>query len=183
MHHHNVSDKSLKEFKELCEKEGIKYETEAEYRSAANNLVNLVDLLIEMDMAQRALKKRLETEPKGFALEGKGRNCSLCRHTVYEGDGWYDKWGFKCMNCQDAVNKRKIPGSLCGDWDNEKCITESDLAWKAKLHPQTVRKLIRQGKIKARQIPKGPHLILRKDNPHIAKVIDMELGSKQTKDS
>ena len=68
MHHHNVSNKSLKEFKELCEKEGIKYETEAEYRSAANNLVNLVDLLKEMDMAQRALKKRLETETKGFAM-------------------------------------------------------------------------------------------------------------------
>jgi hypothetical protein len=183
MTYHQVSDKYLKEFKVLCEEKGIKYETEAEYEEAARNLVGFVDVLVEMDMAQRALKKRLETDPKGFALEGKGRNCSLCRRSVYEGDGWYDKWGFKCMNCQDAVNKRKIPGSLCGDWDNEKCITESDFAWKTKLHPQTVRKLIRQGKIKARQIPKGPYLILRKDNPNIASVLDLELRAKQAKDS
>lgn len=174
MRHHNISDKSLKEFKELCEKEGIKYETEAEYRSAANNLVNLVDLLIEMDMAQRALKKRLETEPKGFLLEGKGRNCSLCGRGVYEGDGWYDKWGFKCMNCQDAVNKKKIPGSLCGDWGHEKYVTDSTLSWKAGLHIQTIRKLIRHGDIKARQIPNGPYLILRKDNPDLLKVIEEE---------
>lgn len=183
MHHHNVSDKSLKEFKELCEKEGIKYETEAEYRSAANNLVNLVDLLIEMDMAQRALKKRLETEPKGFALKGKGRNCSLCGRGVYEGDGWYDKWGFKCMNCQDAVNKKKIPGSLCGDWDHKKYVTDSTLSWKTDLHIQTIRKLIRRGDIKARQIPNGPYLILRKDNPKLITIIEKERLAMQKRTS
>lgn len=179
MRHHNVSDKSFKEFKVLCEKEGIKYETEAEYRSAANNLVNLVDLLIEMDMAQRALKKRLETEPRGFALEGKGRNCSLCGRCVYEGDGWYDKWGFKCMNCQDAVNKKEIPGSLCGDWNNKKYVTDSTLSWKADLHIQTIRKLIRRGDIKARQIPNGPYLILRKDNPKLTAIIEKERAVMQ----
>jgi hypothetical protein len=174
MSYHKVTDKYLKEFKELCDKKNIKYETEAEYEEAARNLVGFVDVLVEMDMAQRALKKRLESEPKGFALEGKGRNCSLCRRSVYDGDGWYDKWGFKCMNCQDAVNKKKIPGSLCGDWDHKKCITDSDLSWKSGLHTQTIRKLIRNGEIKARPIPKGPFMILRKDNPNISKVLDAE---------
>jgi hypothetical protein len=171
----------------MCDKKGIKYETDAEYEEGARNLVNLVDLLVEMDMAQRALKKRLETEPKGFTLEGKGRNCSLCGRSVYESDGWYDKWGFKCMNCQDAVNKKKIPGSLCGDWDHEKYVTDSTLSWKADLHTQTIRKLIRNGKIKARQIPKGPFLILRKDNPNLKDVIanerkKLELKRKTRKD-
>lgn len=171
MSHHKVSEKYLKEFKELCEKKNIKYETEAEYETAARNLVGLVDLLVEMDMAQRALKKRLDTEPKGYVLEGNGRNCSLCGRSVYDGDGWYDKWGFKCMNCQDAVNKKKIPGSLCGDYDHKKYVTESTLSYKSGLHTQTIRKLIRQGKIKARQIPKGPFLILRKDNPDLKEVL------------
>lgn len=54
--HHNVSDKSLKEFKELCEKEGIKYKTEEEYRNAANNLVNFVGILVEIDMEERQRK-------------------------------------------------------------------------------------------------------------------------------
>lgn len=178
MAYHQISDKYLKEFKQLCDDKGIKYETEEEYKEAAGNLVGLVDLLLEMDMAQRALKKRLEAEPKGFALEGKGRNCSLCGRSVYESDGWYDKWGFKCTNCQDAVNKKKIPGSLCGDWDHNKYVTESTLSYKSGLHIQTIRKLIRNGGIKARQIPKGPFLILRKDNPKLMDVIEAEKKSK-----
>jgi hypothetical protein len=52
MKYHQVSDKHLKEFKKICDEKGITYETEAEYRESANNLVNFVDLLVEMDMAQ-----------------------------------------------------------------------------------------------------------------------------------
>ncbi len=40
MLHHDISDKSLKGFKEAFEKDGIKYETDAEYKEAALNLVN-----------------------------------------------------------------------------------------------------------------------------------------------
>lgn len=164
MTYHKVSDKYLKEFKELCDKKDIKYETEAEYENAARNLVSFVDLLVEMDMAQRALKRRLETEPEGFTLEGKGRNCSLCRRSVYEGDGWYDKWGFKCSNCQDAVNKRKISGSLCGDYRHEKSIPDTVLASKLNISVRTIRKRIKDGEIIGRRIPDGPYMILRKDN-------------------
>lgn len=178
MTYHQVSDKYLKEFKELCDEKGIKYDTEAEYEQAASNLVNLVSTLVDIDMEERQRKNRLEKEPKGFALEGKGRNCSLCQRSVYEGDGWYDKWGFKCMNCQEAVNKKKIPGSLCGDWRNEKYVTDSTLSYKSGLHIQTIRKLVRNGKIKARQIPKGPYLILRKDNPNLMGVIDAEIKER-----
>lgn len=175
MKYYDISDKHFAEFKALCEEKGIKYETEAEYRQAAQNLLGYVDTLVQMDFEERERKARLEKEPKGFAVPGEGRNCSLCRRSVYDTDGWYDKWGFKCMNCQNAINKRKIPGSLCGDWDHEKCITDSDLAWKTKLHAQTIKKLIRQGKIKAREIPKGPYMILRKDNPNLLDVLDAEI--------
>lgn len=177
MRSYDISEKHMNEFKELCDKKGIKYETEDEYRQSMHSLVGFFDTLIEMDMVQRSLKKRLETEPKGFALDGGGRNCSLCRRGVYEGDAWYDKWGFKCMNCQDAVNKKKIPGSLCGDWEHKKCITDSELAWRSKLHAQTIRKLIRGGDVKARRIPNGPFLILRKDNPQLNDVIETEVSS------
>jgi hypothetical protein len=181
MKHHDISDKSLEEFKKISDEKGISYESELEMRESAQRLVSYVSLLIEMDMAQKALKKRLETEPKGFLMEGKGRNCSLCGRGVYEGDGWYDKWGFKCINCQDAVNKKKIPGSLCGDYDHEKYVTESTLSWKSGLPAQTIRKLIRQGKIKARQIPNGPFLILRKDNPNLIDVVENEVKNQSVK--
>ena len=97
--------------------------------------------------------QRLETEPKGFAMAGDGRNCSLCGRGVYEGDGWYDKWGFKCMGCQKAADKRIVPGSMRGDWEHKKCITDPTLSYTTGLHIQTIRKLIRQGKIRVRRIP------------------------------
>lgn len=89
--------------------------------------------------------------------------------------------GLQVHDCQDAVNKKKIPGSLCGDWDHKKCITDSTLSWKANLHTQTIRKLIRNGKIKARQIPNGPYMILRKDNPNLADILAEEKTVQEAK--
>ena len=176
-----LTDKDYKEFKNISDKEGITYDSDFEMQQSANNLVKLVELLIEIDQSERLRKRRLDDEPKGFAMAGDGRNCSLCGHGVYESSGWYDKWGFKCLNCLDAVDKKKIPGSLCGDWDHKKCITDSSLSWRSNMHTQTIRKLICSEKIKGRQIPNGPYLILRKDNPHLMDVIDEEKKIQQQK--
>lgn len=172
---HKISDEHLAEFKKLCEEKGIKYETEYEYEQAARNLVDFVGVLVDIDMEERRRKARLEKEPKGFSMAGEGRNCSLCKRSVYGEDGWYDKWGFKCPECQNAVNKHIIPGSMCRDYDNEKCITVSTLGWKTELKYQTIMKLVRQGKIKVRQIPKGATMILRKENPDISDVLNEEM--------
>ena len=85
------------------------------------------------------------------------------------------------MNCQSAVDKKKIPGSLCGDWKHGKCITDSSLSSKFDLRTRTIRKLIRQGKIIARQIPNGPYMILRKDNPNISDILEAEKEFQKTK--
>lgn len=37
--YHELSDEMFQEFKKHCEKEGIKYDTDADYREAANNLL------------------------------------------------------------------------------------------------------------------------------------------------
>ncbi len=169
-----LKDKDHEEFRKLSEKEGVKYKSDLEMRQSADNLVNFIDLLVQMDMEERERKARLKDEPKGFSMPGKGRNCSLCGISVYETDGWYDKWGFKCMNCQDAVNRKKIPGSLCGDYKHEKSIPDTSLSYRSGLHIQTIRKLIRQGKIKARSIPNGPNMTLRKDNPNLLEILETE---------
>lgn len=104
-----LTEKDYAKFKALCDKHGIKYTSEMEYRESANNLVSLVKLLYEMGEEHRMWDERLKDEPKGFAIPSEGRSCCLCRETVY-GQVWYDKWGMKCMNCQDAFNKRIIPG-------------------------------------------------------------------------
>lgn len=139
---------------------------------ARDNLVRFFDVLIEIDQKQKALYRRLEKEPKGFPMAGDGRDCGLCGRHVWEEDGWFDKWGFKCLNCQDAINKRKVPGSLCGDYSHEKSIPDTDLAMKLDIKVATLRKYIRQGVIKGRRIPNGPYMILRKDNPNLKDVLE-----------
>lgn len=139
-------------------------------------LANYMDVLIEMDMKQKSLYRRLKQEPKGFSMPGDSRNCGLCARHVWEESGWFDKWGFKCLNCQDAVNKRKIPGSLCGDYDHKKSISDSDLAMKLGVRVTIIRKYIREAKIKGRRIPNGPFMILRKDNPNLSTILQELLG-------
>lgn len=126
-------------------------------------LAKYFDILIEMDQKQRSLHKRANAEPDGFAMSGDGRMCTLCRNSVHN-DGWFDKWGFKCLNCQNAVNKRKIPGSLCRDHNFEKHIPDTVLVFYLGVNVSQVRKMIRAGAIKARRIPGGPCMILKKDN-------------------
>ena len=100
-------------------------------------------------------------------MDGEGCQCGLCFKSVYDTPGWFDKWGFKCTNCQDAVNKRKISGSLCGDYRHEKSIPDTALASKLNMSVRTIRKKIKNGEINGRKIPNGPYMILRKDNPEL----------------
>ncbi len=129
-------------------------------------LAQYFEILIEIDQAEKTRFRRLEHEPKGFSMSGEGRNCSLCERGAYE-DGWFDKWGFKCLNCQSAVDKRKIPGSLCRDWDHKKSIPDTTLAIELGVNVQKIRKLIRDGEIVGRKVPNGPYIVLRKDNPNL----------------
>ena len=138
-------------------------------------LAQYMDVLIQIDQREKVLEAQLKDTPKGFALKGDGRNCSLCRNHVYD-DGWFDKWGFKCLNCQDAVNKSKIPGSLCRDYSHERSIPDTALAIDLGVKVQTIRKLIREGKIVGRKIPNGPYMVLRKDNPTLSHTLNRELS-------
>jgi len=128
------------------------------------------EILIEIDQAEKARFRRLEQEPKGFSLLGEGRSCSLCKQSIHN-EGFFDKWGFKCLNCQNAVNKRIIPGSVCRDWDNEKHITDTTLAMELGISIHKIRKLIRERKIIGRRVPNGPYIILRKDNPSLRQIL------------
>ncbi len=56
-----ISDKNLDEFITLSEKEGIKYKTRAEAAYSAQHLVNFFDILIKMDLEDKAKKKKSKT--------------------------------------------------------------------------------------------------------------------------
>lgn len=172
-----LTDKDYEEFKKISDKEGITYESDFEMKQSANNLVRFVELLIEMDQEHRGWDRRLEKEPKGFAMHSEGRSCVLCGQCVF-GDIWYDKWGLSCMNCHAAYVKRIIPGYVIKDHDHEKSITASALSWKFGIHHQTIMKLVRHGKLKARQVPGGPTVFLRRENPDLADILAVEKSAK-----
>ena len=161
----------------MSENEQLKHAFTDEER---RRLVDYFSLLIEIDQQEKARYAKLKDSPKGYGMDGKGRQCGLCFKSVYgDESGWFDKWGFKCMNCQKAVDKRIIPGSMCEDWDHEKCISDSALSYKAGIHVQIIRKLVRHKNIMARQIPGGQLIILLKDNPNLMDIIQAEKAAQQ----
>ena len=159
----------------MSENEHLKREFTDEER---RRLVDYFSLLIEIDQQEKTLYAKLKDLPKGFAMNGEGQECGLCFMPVYHIPGWFDKWGFKCSNCQDAVNKRKIPGSLCGDYNHEESIPDTILVSKLNISVRTIRKKIIDGEIVGRKIPNGPYMILRKDNPNLSGILNQEAISK-----
>lgn len=167
---HGLTKKEYASFKAICDKEGIKYETEAAYEEAAQNLYNYVKLSYDMAREHYGWEQRLKDEPLGFWLDSDGRTCYVC-HTNVRGQIWFDKWGLKCANCQMAFEKKVFPGYVLKDKDNNKHVTDSQLSWKFGLHNQTIKKLVRLKLLKARQIPGGPMIFLRKENPDLPEII------------
>lgn len=159
----------------MSEIEQLKREfTDDEHR----RLIRYFNLLIEIDQQEKARYAKLKDSPKGFAMNGGGRQCGLCFKSVYDNPGWFDRRGFKCSNCQDAVNKRKIPGSLCGDYRHEKSIPNTVLASKFNISVRTIRKQVHEGKIIGRRIPNEPYMILRKDNPKFSHILTHEFSER-----
>ena len=47
-------------------------------------LVDYFSLLIEIDQQEKARFAKLKDLPKGFAMDGEGRQCGLCFKSVYD---------------------------------------------------------------------------------------------------
>ena len=65
-----LPDESIKEFQALYEKEYGQKLTWEEAREAAQNLIDLMEVLMEGDIKEKKRQNRLKTEPKGFPMEG-----------------------------------------------------------------------------------------------------------------
>lgn len=164
-----LSQKSIEEFKEIFEKESGKEMSGAEASEAAHNLVNFYDLLYKIASRDFQLKKRLKKEPDGFPVDGQ-YTCRVCGTMIGPENGWYDKWGQKCLNCTKAVKDGVIPMFVCHDHDSY--YKSLELKDKFKIHPQTARKLARTGELKAHIITNEngkpyEYIFLKKENPHL----------------
>lgn len=167
---YELTEKEFNSFKAICDKDGIKYDTEQEYREAARNIYSFVKLSYELAREQLSWEKRLEKDPQGFWLDSEGRTCYVCHRNVSE-QIWFDKWGLKCDNCQSAFKKKIFPGYILKDNNNDKHITDLQLNWKFGLHRQTIKKLVREGRLKARVIPNGPMIFLKKENINLSSIL------------
>ena len=65
-----VSDESLDKFIEISEKEGHEYKTREDARQAANNLVDYVDVLIQIDQEEKNQSKKTRRTSKGLRYPG-----------------------------------------------------------------------------------------------------------------
>lgn len=168
-----LPNKAIQEFKDIFEKERGREITWEEATEWSYNLIGFYKLLVDSEMEDRRRKRRLETEPKGFPIDGEGRNCPLCySQTSGRDQMWYDKCGMKCMTCQKALDKKKIPASIFKDEDKKTWYSMSEFDWYFGVKPPTIRKFVREGKLKMRTVPNESGRIhfeyfLIKDNPGI----------------
>ena len=163
----SLSEKAIKEFQEIFKKQYGKEISYDEAAESARNLLGLYKIVYDGHVAEMMLKAKLKDHPKGFSLmDGKTYNCGICHASIKDEQLWYDKWGKKCLACQDAVNKRKIPGNIC----------YNDKLWYAtwqfdtyfKLKAPAVRRLIKEGVLKVRVVPKsGFQVFLLKENADV----------------
>lgn len=145
-----LSDKSIKEFKEIFEKEKGVEISWTEAAEGARNLVGFFDLLHHCWVDEQIRKKKLKEFPKGFKLDGVGYTCFICGRSTEAGGNWYDKYGIKCTVCQAAIDRKEIPPSLAKNKEGwySKYELESIFCLKA----PTIRKWVRAGILKARTV-------------------------------
>jgi len=165
----SLSKERVDEFKEIYKKEYGKELTDAEASEAAHNLVGFVELLWEVSMKEAQRKRRLKKEPDGFSVDGQ-YSCLVCRCSISPETGWYDKWGQKCLLCTKAIKNGVVPAFVPRDHDS--FYKTWELKDKFKIHPQTARKMVRTGELKARIITTEEgkpyeYIFLKKENPQL----------------
>jgi len=165
----SLSKEAIDEFKVIYKDKYKKELSDAEASEAANNLVGLFKVLYDIAKRELQWKHRLKKEPEGFHLDGE-YTCSVCHRQVGKDENWYDQWGIKCLLCQKAVKDELVPGFACRDSDSRYTMWQLEDKFGIK-HP-TARKLVRQGKLKARIVPYADgkpyeYVFLKKENPDL----------------
>lgn len=164
-----LSEKAIEEFQDIYKK---KFGKEISHQEASENAQKLVDfykILWECDKKEKRRQYRLRTEPDGFPVDGI-YSCIVCGTQINETTGWYDQYGQKCFPCRKAIKEKVVPAFICKNRDSFYMI------WQLKsdfnVHPQTARKLIRQGVLNARIISYDSgqpyeYILLKKENPQL----------------
>ncbi|MFA6608446.1 MAG: hypothetical protein WCT07_00860 [Candidatus Paceibacterota bacterium] len=146
----------------------LTHEAGKKYQEEKWGLQQMAKFSEEWKEKEKAREEKLKENPNGFHLDGVGYTCFICGHSTHDkGDNWYDRWGIKCLICQNAIDKKEIPASLAKLKDS--WYSKYDIESSFNLKSPTIRKWVKDGVLKARNVScygKGVHtqLFLIKDN-------------------
>lgn len=128
----------------LTDEEGQKF------REEKFNMQQVAKFMDEWKEKEKAREEKLKQNPGGYHLEGAGYTCAVCHNHTPEGDNWYDEYGIKCLVCQKAIDNGEIPASVAKNKDSWYTRYELERAFNIKA--PTLRKWVKEGIIKARQV-------------------------------
>ena len=163
-----LSDKAVKEFKDIFKKEYGQNLTDAEAKEQGERLVGFFDILYKQALTEHHRKLRLKKEKvKGFYLDPTEGpyTCAVCRENYPGNEIWWNPKGLRCKDCGRNIQKKVIP-SLTYDNEDKKWIQEWQLQSDYGIHPATRGKLRRGGLLKGRDLK-------RKNGSSIKKRIDL----------
>lgn len=162
-------DKVFQEMKSILEKEHGREFTSDEVNSALTTLKFFAKITVDNFQEELRREHLLKESPKGFHLDIKG-TCSICDNVTSKESSWYDKFGLKCMTCQDAINKKVIPASIGNN--KESWYSKYELQSYFNINSKELRRYMKESFLKERVIldaTKKVHLqlFLMKDNKDV----------------
>jgi len=126
----------------------------------ADRMLEIARVMMPIKQEDERRERKLKESPKGFHLEG-SYSCAICSDYCSDEATWYDQYGIKCMECQQAIDRGEIPPSCAKDKESWYSAYDMEEAFNAK--SATVRRWIREGVLKSRPIKRGL-LLLIEDN-------------------
>jgi len=175
-----LSEREFAKFKQLSNKEGIKYKDDIDMRQQAEALHTLAELTLDIYKTELSWKKRLKDEPEGFSFDGEGRCCSFCMQIPSQ-EIWYSHDGLLCTSCREAFLNKVFPKYILKDIKHSKHKTPQMLARKYGVSTRIIRNLATRGRIKARKSKDGHIVILERENPAMADILSESVGQKKKK--
>ena len=154
------TDKEIQQVKAILEKQREREFTWEEATRAAWDIRSFANIMFDAATEELKRQVRLKESPKGFHLEGRGYTCQICGSSASDENSWFDKYGLKCMTCQDAINKKIISGSVAKD--KKSWYTKYELEMFFNLKGKLLNLCLKEGFLKDRKIPgKGKSIHLQ----------------------
>jgi len=164
-----ISNKSIQEFKRIYKKSYGKDLSDSEARESAQGLLMFCQIAIDGYIDDKKKQAKLKMYPKGFHYEdSKIYSCLMCKANICNEEVWYDKYGQKCLDCQDNLDKKRIPKMAFKDRDT--WYSYISLEYDFGIKKKDVNRLIKEGKLIKRDFVNRIgnsyfSIFMKKDNP------------------